>query len=81
MTPIPENSHIKVNGYANGWAINVNQLCVMPLACHRNEDGSFEVDLVMEFWPQQTFYLGLALSGLTLFFSATFLLWANRKTG
>ena len=80
-TPIPENSHIKVNGYANGWAINANQLCAMPLACHQNEDGSFDVDLVMEFWPQQIFYLGLALSSLTLFFSVAFLLWANRKTG
>lgn len=81
LGPIPENKHIKVNGYANGWAIDVAQLCSDPQVCRRNEDGSFDTEFVMEFWPQQTFYFGLSITGLTLFFSVTFLLWRRRKPG
>jgi hypothetical protein len=78
---LPEEWHIKVNGYANGWMIDAAQLCSDPQACHRNDDGSFDTEIVMEFWPQQTFYFGFAITGLTLLFSVTSLLRRRRKTG
>ena len=65
--PLPEEWHIKVNGYANGWLIDVAQLCSDPNTCYQNDDGSYEVEFVMEFWPQQVFYLGSVLTLLTLF--------------
>jgi hypothetical protein len=81
LSPFSEERHIKVNGYANGWLIDVAQLCSDQQVCHQNDDGSFEVELVMEFWPQQVFYFGLAITGLTLLFSVAFLLWLRRKIG
>lgn len=81
LSPFSEERHIKVNGYANGWLIDVAQLCSDQQVCHQNDDGSFEVELVMEFWPQQVFYFGLAITGLTLLFSVAFLLWPRRKIG
>lgn len=74
--PLPEEQHIKVNGYANGWLIDVAQLCSEPHACHQNDDGSYELEFVMEFWPQKVFYLGLAIALLSLFVGG--LLW-NRE--
>ena len=62
---LPENRHIKVNGYANGWLVDAGQLCADSQSCYRNADGSFEVELILEFWPQQVFYLGLTITGLT----------------
>jgi hypothetical protein len=77
--PIPEYWHIKVNGYANGWVIDVAKICSGQGTCYRNEDGSFDMEIVMEFWPQQIFYLGLAISGLTLLLSVVSLLRSSRK--
>lgn len=74
--PLPEERHIKVNGYANGWIIDVAQICSKPNACHQNDDGSYELELVMEFWPQKVFYLGLSITLLSIFICG--LLW-NRE--
>ena len=77
--PLPEGRHLKVNGYVNGWLIDVAQLCSDSHACHRNADGSFEVELVMEFWPQQAFYLGLATTLLTFLFGGILMNRGNRN--
>lgn len=81
MQPLPEERHLKINGYANGWLIDVAQLCSDSQACHRNDDGSFEVEFVMEFWPQQVFYFGLAVSVLSLVFGGAMLLQEHRNIG
>lgn len=47
--------HQLVNGYANGWYIEPKKLGL-------GEDFT----LVIYFWPQTLFYLGLGISGLTL---------------
>ncbi|MDO9464801.1 MAG: hypothetical protein Q7J67_05840 [bacterium] len=47
--------HQLVNGYANGWYIEPKKLGL-------EEDFT----LVLYFWPQSLFYLGLGISGLTL---------------
>ena len=49
-----EASHLLVNGYANGWYVESEKLGL-------GEDFT----LVMYFWPQSLFYLGLLISGLT----------------
>jgi len=50
-----EASHHLVNGYANGWYIEPEELGL-------EEDFT----LVLYFWPQSLFYLGLGISALTL---------------
>ena len=65
---LSDSQHVMINGYANGWVIDTAQVCAPPSSvCHRNADGSFDLDVVMEFWPQQAFYFGLAITLLSLF--------------
>jgi len=64
-----EAEHHLVNGYANGWYIEPEKLGL----------GENFV-LVIYFWPQSLFYLGLGISGLTLLSCIGYLLWGKRKT-
>jgi hypothetical protein len=59
--------HLMVNGYANGWLLDTTQVCATSKICQRNADGSFDLDVVIEFWPQQLFYIGLAITFLSYF--------------
>ena len=34
--------------------------------CDSNADGSYDMELIVEFWPQRLFYIGLFISGITL---------------
>jgi len=47
---IPNEYHFMANGYANAWYIN--------------KTGSY--DIILEFWPQKLFYVGSAISIITL---------------
>ena len=60
--PIPEERHLLVNGYANSWFIKPE-----------DAQGRQDYELIIEFRPQRFFYLGLAISGLTLFVCLVFL--------
>jgi len=67
-----------VNGYANSWNINPTELCGTPAGealCVRNADGSYDLELVVEFWPQRLFYIGLFISGATLLGCLGYLGW------
>ena len=35
-------------------------------ACTLNADGSYDIEMTIEFFPQRWFYLGLLISGTTL---------------
>mgnify|MGYP001569786949 FL=1 len=72
---ITESNYFKANDYANGWNLDPYSVCVKETSsCYKNPDGSFDIYLIVEFWPQRLFYFGLAISGLavvslvTLFF-------------
>lgn len=55
-------NHIPVLDYANGWTVNLADLCSESKnKCVKNGD-QYEVDLYIEYWPQRLFYLGLTLS-------------------
>ncbi len=60
-------NHLMVNGYANSWIIDTDGLCSTNKAvCTKNVDGSFDFELVIEFWQQRLYYLGLTISITTL---------------
>ncbi|WP_176235869.1 glycosyltransferase family protein [Candidatus Hakubella thermalkaliphila] len=61
--PLPEENHLLVNAYANSWWIK--------------KRGDFEI--ILEFWPQRLFYLGLAISVATLVFCSAYLVWDWRQ--
>ena len=53
--PLSEERHFLVNGYANAWLIKPEDV-----------GGRTSYRLIVEFWPQRLFYIGLGISGLTL---------------
>jgi len=53
--PIPEDRHYLVNGYANSWYITPE-----------DSEGKENYEIIIEFWPQRLFYIGLGVSLLTL---------------
>ena len=63
---VGEDNHILTNIYANSWVINPTQICQGSNQCIRNSDGSYDLELVVEYWPQRVFYLGMVVSGVTL---------------
>ena len=76
---IDDTNHLMVNGYANSWTIDVNKICNDGLKCVRNADGSYDFELVIEFWPQRLYYLGLAISLTTLISCLLYLSWVRIK--
>ena len=64
---VGEEYHYKLANFLNAWYVDVPELCKDGnKACTKNEDGSYDIELVVEFWPQRWFYLGLLISGTTL---------------
>jgi len=49
--------------------------------CRVNPDGSYDMDMVIEFFPQRFFYLGLLISGTTLLSCIGYLIydWRRRR--
>ncbi len=66
-------AHIPANGYANSWLINPGKFC-QQYSCVKNSDGSYDFELVMEFWPQRLYYIFGFVTLLTLATSLGFLL-------
>jgi hypothetical protein len=60
--PIADDRHYLVNGYANSWYITPEDV-----------GGKENYELIVEFWPQRLFYIGLAISISTLIGSLGYL--------
>lgn len=78
---IPDEHHFELNGFLNGWYIDTPAYCVQNTLCTQNPDGSYDIELVLEFFPQRWFYLGMLISGTTLVGLVIFLLydWRRRR--
>ena len=64
---VPSSYHYQLDGFLNAWYVDTSTLCAAPNAsCTKNADGSYDIEMVIEFWPQRWFYLGLLISGATL---------------
>ncbi len=60
---VEEQNHYLANGYGNGWIINTKKICEEDKDfCQKNSDGTFTLNLVIEFWPQRLLYFGLLIS-------------------
>lgn len=67
-------NHLMANGYANSWIIDPQKICETEGSkCIKNPDGTYNMELVVEFWPQRLFYWGSIISGLTLLGSLSYL--------
>lgn len=70
---IADEFHYKLNDFLNGWYVDTVQLCESKVksgklngGCIKNDDGSYDIEMTLEFFPQRWFYLGLLVSGTTL---------------
>ncbi|MFA6433294.1 MAG: hypothetical protein WCW52_01225 [Elusimicrobiales bacterium] len=71
---LSEQNHFKANGYANAWIIKAAEICsTNEKICRQNSDGTYDLELIVEFEPQKYFYIGLAISLLTLFWCLFFI--------
>jgi hypothetical protein len=59
------SNHVKVNGFANGWKLNVDELCKDSISCKRNDDGSFDFEIIVQFTPQNWVATGSTISGIS----------------
>jgi hypothetical protein len=66
---VPDNKHMLVNGYANAWMVNTEQVCSYATICTKNRDGSYSMKFIIEYWPQRIFFGALLLTFLPLIFS------------
>lgn len=80
---IAEKEHLQLNGFMNGWFIDPQVLCVNRQGgCRQNADGSFDIDLLLEFAPQRRFYFSALVSVATGIVLVVYLLqaeWTKRR--
>ncbi len=62
-------THLKANGYANAWIIDPENIC-KESNCIKNPTGSYDFEIIIEFWPQRLFYIGSIITLLAAIFSS-----------
>ncbi len=72
---VADTTHYKLDNFLNGWYIDTNLYCRQKKLCTLNPDGSFDMNLTIEFWPQRWFYVGLIISGTAVLGCVGFLVW------
>lgn len=83
----PDIFHWQVNGYANSWWIDPAILRILPGASKEeqgfytiNPDGTVDFEVVLDFWPQRLFYVGIFISSTTLVFCLIYLIYGFLNT-
>ncbi len=81
--PVNDNrNHLMVNGYANSWIIDPAEICRNNSKCLKNSDDSYDLELILEFWPQRLFYMGGGISVTALTLCVSYLIYRTaRKRG
>ncbi|OGZ67606.1 MAG: hypothetical protein A3D35_02450 [Candidatus Staskawiczbacteria bacterium RIFCSPHIGHO2_02_FULL_34_9] len=79
VNKVSDDEHFKLDNFLNGWYIDINDLCIDKNLCIKNSDGSYDINLTVEFWPQRYFYLGVIISCLILITCIIYLLWVFLK--
>lgn len=82
LVTIPDAYHLMANGYANAWYINPDKLCIKN-QCSINADGTYNIELIVDFEPQRILLLSSFISGFTLLFCLGYIILVsliNRKS-
>jgi len=57
------SSHFIYDSFQNGWDVDPQYVChISPSSCEQKEDGTYNISLIVEYWPQRLYYIGLATS-------------------
>lgn len=76
---IPEQNHIDINGFSNGWFVDPAQVCATKANCTKNADGSMDINLTMEFMPQRYLSLGILVSSVTVVMAIVYFVFDARR--
>ncbi|NJK71519.1 MAG: hypothetical protein HC932_04720 [Thermales bacterium] len=83
-TKFSDENHHSLYGYLNGWYIDPTDVCLKYIdSCSLRPDGSYDIEMVIEFWPQRIFNLGLVVSSATLLSIVIYIgysYWRKKKT-
>ncbi|MFA6296281.1 MAG: hypothetical protein WC663_02935 [Patescibacteria group bacterium] len=83
VVELADVKHLIANEYANSWIVDPQEICKNNNFCRKNSDGSYDLELVIELWPQRLFYIGLIITVATifvLFCYLIFILFKNKST-
>lgn len=58
---LSNDTHFIANGYANGWQVDPKAICENEL-CKKNDDGTYDFEIVIEYFPQRIYYISLLVS-------------------
>lgn len=73
-------NHIELNNTMNAWYVDPAAACGMIGAqCQKQADGSYDMELVIEFMPQRWFYAGAIVSGLTFVICVTYFIRSRNR--
>ncbi len=61
-----DSRHVEINGFSNGWQIDIDEACRRENLCTKNADGSYNLELSAEFKPERLLYFGSFISGVIL---------------
>ncbi len=67
---ISDKKHLVVNGYANMWSLDTDKICETN-NCVKNSDGSYEIELSLEFAGQKSFIYAIIISIIGIIIAAT----------
>lgn len=81
---LSDSTHKIVNGYANSWMLDPQELCGVKGRCLKNQDGSYNLKIALDFLPQRFLIVEMIISFTTfliilIYFCVRFLLWQFRK--
>lgn len=78
---VSSQDHVRMNGNMNGWYIDPQKLCEDGnVPCAANADGTYDIELAMEFTPQRWFYIGCLITLVAGVGAAVFVVFDIRRT-
>jgi len=82
---IPEETHYKINNYGNAWWVDVDKICKNSKdnksknICIKNNDGSYDIELVIEHTFNRYVNILLFISGTTFITLIAYLIGTSRR--
>lgn len=71
--PLDLSNHLMANGYSNAWIIDPKEICSSRV-CKVNKDGSYDMEIVLEYSSQKYLYAGYLITFLILTISSFFVI-------
>ena len=71
--------HFQVNNLFNGWQFDFQTICIEENLCS-SSNGNYSIDLILDYYPQKAFYVGIFATIFGVFLSASLLIIVKDET-